>query len=243
MNHLAWKKTANQEGPFAPGPDHPGVSPSDTPLDDATHVIWQDPTAYNPFFHGPPYLPGMHVRLDKKASVQDLRTFVARMAAQEGHGLPSLLALLRALTVIHQSHHWLTYGPTYYSDHLLFERLYNETVGEVDQVAEKAVGIGCPKTLIHPGVQASAVSVLVSKFCGGGVYTGEGENPQSYVGSSLQAEQYFLASAKRVADTMKGLGELSRGTDNLIAGIEDLHEGHVYLLSQRLQGDPWKSSA
>jgi hypothetical protein len=239
MNHLEWKKVAAQGGPFAPDTDHPGVSPSNTPPDDATHVIWQDPTSYNPFFHGPPYLPGMKVRVDRKASTEDLRSFAASMATQQGHGLPATLALLRALTVIHQSHHWLTYGEAYYADHLLFERLYNETVGEVDSVAEKALGTGCPKVLIHPGLQSKAVAVLVTKFCGNGVTVGEGENPQAYVESSLRAENYFLTCTKQVAENMKGLGELTRGTDNLLAGIEDKHEGHVYLLTQRIQAASW----
>ena len=34
-------------------------------------------------------------------------------------------------------------------------------------------------------------------------------------------------------DDLKEMGLLTRGLDNMIAGIEDKHESHVYLLKQR----------
>ena len=224
---------------FRPSPDHPGVSPTDTPPDDATFVIWQDPSSYNPFFHGPPYLPGMKVRLDKSASVKT-HTIAAKLAHGEGLGLPTALVFVRALAQIHQGHHWLTYGETYYADHLLFERLYNETAEEADQIAEKAVGLGCPKDKLHPGLQASLIAKTVHMFCGNGVDVGEGENPASYAETSLKAETNFISCLAAIAAEMKNHGELTRGADNLIAGIEDKHESHVYLLNQRLTSDPWK---
>jgi hypothetical protein len=60
-----------------------------------------------------------------------------------------LLSALKALAVVHQSHHWQTRGVTYYGDHLLFERIYGNVDGEVDGIAEKAVGFG-PHLLVQP---------------------------------------------------------------------------------------------
>ncbi len=225
---------------FRPNPDHPGVSQTTTPPDDATFVIWQDPSSYNPFFHGPPYLPGMKVRLDKKASMKTSRTIATKLAHGEGLGLPTALVFVRALAMIHQGHHWLTHGDTYYADHLLFERLYNETAEEIDQIAEKAVGLGCPKDKIHPSLQSSLIAKTVHMFCGDGVNTSEASNPRVYAEISLKAEEHFIASLAAIAAEMKNHGELTRGADNLLAGIEDKHESHVYLLKQRLTSDPWK---
>lgn len=227
-------KVASQAAPFSPTPDHPGVSQTETPVDDATFAIWQDPSSYNPYFHGPPYLPGMKVRLDKTASGRTLVATAAKMAHGIGYGLPTVLVFLKALTIIHQSHHWLTYGESYYADHLLFERLYDETVAEVDQVAEKAVGTGCPLDKMHPGMQSCVVAHIVKKYCGDGETSGEGENPTAYLESSLLAEGQFLACVKQVVEVMKANGELTRGVDNMLAGIEDKHESHIYLLKQRL---------
>lgn len=229
MNPLAWKKSASE---MAPAPTYPGVTALPAPPDDATKVIWHDPSSYNPYFHGPPYLPGMHVRMDQKAA--------SKQANSGLEGLPAALIMLRALSAIHQAHHWLTYGEAYYADHLLFERLYNETEEEIDQVAEKALGLGTNRSFLHPGFQTAHVSKWVQTFCGNGWTEGEGENPTTYVQTSLKAETWFLGQMKKIAETMKAMGSLSRGADNLLAGIEDKHEGHVYLLTQRSQVDPWK---
>jgi DNA-binding ferritin-like protein len=226
--------------PFDLDPEHPGVSSSATPPDDATFVIWQDPSSYNPLFHGPPYLPGMKVRMDKAASLKTAGTIASKLAHGSGTGLPTALVFLRALTMIHQGHHWLTFGESYYADHLLFERLYDETLEEVDAVAEKAIGVGCPKDKIHPGLQATFITKVVQLFCGDGQNESMAGDPKSYLEASLKAEELLLSSLAAIAAEMKENGELTRGVDNLLAGIEDKHEGHVYLLKQRLTPDPWK---
>ena len=227
-------KTASQATPFAPIPDHPGVSASGTPPGDATFAIWQDPSSYNPFFHGPPYLPGMKVRMDRQASERTLVAAAGKMAKGQGYVLPTVLVFLKALVNIHQSHHWLTFGETYYADHLLFERLYDQTIEDIDGVAEKAIGTGCPLDTMHPGLQARIVSHIVEKYCGDGVTSSEGGNPKAYLEISLQAETQFMTCLAEIARVMKEKGDLTRGVDNMLAGIEDKHEGHLYLLKQRL---------
>jgi DNA-binding ferritin-like protein len=182
----------------------------------------------------------MKVRMDKSASVKTGQDIAAKLAHGPGFSLPTALAFLRALTMIHQSHHWLTHGDTYYADHLLFERLYNETVEEVDQVAERAVGLGCPMEKILPTMQAAVVHHIVKLFCEGET-VGEPSVAHAYVESSLKAEKAFLKCLAVIVHEMKEHGELTRGTDNLIAGIEDKHESHTYLLQQRLMADPWKA--
>lgn len=230
--HRRWKVGA---APFGPAPSQPA---------DAVETIWQDPSSYNPYTQGPPYLP--EVKFARKASVQDVVT-LAQSAPDAA--LPAILTVLRALAVVHQSHHWLTYGPVFYADHLLFERIYNDLVGEIDQVAERAIGTGASKTALHPGAQTKQIAVIVQALCGDGVTVGEGENPDTYVATSLRAERWLLECIKTVSSALESVGMLSRGTDNLLQGIEDKHEEHVYLLVQRTGGDkalkvasdPWKA--
>jgi len=214
---LRWKQAAF---PFAPA-------------DDASNVIWQDPSAYNPYTQGPPYLP--EVKTAKVASIQDIVSDAPDAA------LPALVTVLRAVAMVHQTHHWLTYGSTYYADHLLFERLYNAFPEEIDKIAERAVGTGASKTAIHAGVQANQVARCVETLCGDGSTFGEGENPDSFVATSLKAERWVLDSIKNVAESLKAVGQLSRGTDNLLQGVEDKHEEHVYLLTQRSLTASWKA--
>jgi DNA-binding ferritin-like protein len=221
VNPLAWKKVGAY--PFAP------VAPT---AEDASHSIWQDPSSYDPYTQGPPYLPER--KGNRTASVQEVVAGVLEVtiAAPEAV-LPAILTLLRSLAMVHQSHHWLTYGGVFYADHLLFDRLYNDVVGEIDQVAERAVGQGSPLSMIHPGAQAKQVARVVETLCGDGETFGEGENPDSFIATSLKAERWFLDCVRQMVASLEQVDRLSRGTDNLLAGIEDKHEEHVYLLLQR----------
>ena len=221
---LAWS-TKTASSPFYPQPQHPGVNSRVPSAGDATHVIWQDTSSYKPLFHGPPYLPGMEVQGTKVASKK-----VASVADTVSEVLVAVLVSLRALALLHQTHHWLSDGPEYYADHLLFERLYNETVEEIDAIGERAVGQGYALPAISPMSQAMGVAKFLETT----------EVFDSFCKRSLSAEYKFRTVISGAVAKLKELNALSRGTDNLLAGIEDKHEGHVYLLQQRTSSKAWK---
>ena len=143
--------------------------------------------------------------------------------------LSVVLVHLKYLAALHQNHHWTCAGDPYYGDHLLFERLYGDIPKEVDSIAEKAIGLGSTANvdlqLIH--------SQLLKLISGSGSAT---MIPQStdLAKKSLMAEMNFLAVMKHLCDSLKECGLMTHGLDNLLAGIEDKHEGHVYLLKQRI---------
>jgi hypothetical protein len=58
--------------------------------------------------------------------------------------------------------------------------------------------------------------------------------PTQLAERSLAAEVLFLNMCALAAASLKAKGQLSRGLDNLLAGIEDKAEGRIYLLRQRL---------
>jgi DNA-binding ferritin-like protein len=211
---------------------------------DATHAIWQDPTGYDHDLHGPPYLPpktaaevkpvvralirtAAHGKVGNHQAVFD--SLIAAYGTLPKPELGALLAFLRTLAVIHQSHHWQTRGEAFYADHLLFDRLYNDVIPEIDGVAERAVGSGS-RMLVAPALQVVQVGELTKVL-----YHGASPDPAApdLIALSLHAELWFLIFVQGVARRMKAAGALSRGTDNLLAGIEDKHEEHVYLLKQR----------
>lgn len=224
MNALRWKVAS---APFAPRPDYPGMQPSSA--GDATHAIWQDPSSYNPYKDGPPYLPGLPFAQLKTASADSFALT---------HDYASLLVALRALGLLHQSHHWLTKGENFYQDHLLFERLYNSVVVEIDRVGERAIGLGAHFHEMSPRVQAAQVAKIITELCG----TEEGAVAphQQFVATSLKAEQLFLDLLSRV----KSDSAPSIGTDNLLGDLGDTHEEHIYLLQQRSKlssASSWKA--
>ena len=146
--------------------------------------------------------------------------------------LSAMLTWLKYLYTLHQANHWTSKGDPFYGDHLLFQRLYEGVLEEVDAVAEKAVGVGS-----ELNVDLSRHNVAVCKV--GACFESQQVIPtkNALAQKSLAAEQEFLTVLDCLSGSMKNLGLLSRGIDNLIAGIHDKHEGHVYLLKRRCVED------
>lgn len=177
------------------------------------------------------------MRLTENVGVQvvvdpNLHIAVDNMCSEWGNlpypQLSVLLVHLKFLYHVHQNHHWTCKGDPFYGDHLLFQRLYEATQEEIDSVAEKTIGLGTSAN-VDLTLQTSQLLRLVQGY-------GMSQTipqPNELAKRSLAAEMNFLGCTSRLVESMKECGLLTRGLDNLIAGIEDKHEGHVYLLKQR----------
>ncbi len=149
----------------------------------------------------------------------------SRIKAEGSVSWVKLLSSLQALSLVHRVGHWTSKGPESYSDHLLFERLYSAVEGEVDKVAEKALGMGLAPEQILPLTLSRTTSAFLRLD----------EVAQIGVVEAMQAELTFLSVLREVLGEVAALDEVSwKGADNLLAGIMDKHEGHVYLLQQRM---------
>jgi len=150
---------------------------------------------------------------------------MGRQASPIALSLASLASMLHALYLLHQSAHWQTRGPTYYADHLMFQRLYKNIDKEIDSLGERAVNLGGPM-LVCPITTAELATPLLA-----GWGKGHGlDAPEKLVSMSLRAERSVL-DALGVAMTQTA----SDGVQNLLQGIADAHEGNLYLLDQRLR--------
>lgn len=149
--------------------------------------------------------------------------------------LAVFLGVLRSLYMIHQTHHWQSQGKDFYGDHLMFQHIYEGIAPEIDSVAEKLVGAG-GIALTNYFAQMHHMATFQK------VVSDKSKSPTEV---SLFAEMVFLEMGKlmltRLAEARKSRKEsgrmanlLSPGISNMIEGILDLHESHVYLLSQRL---------
>lgn len=196
------------------------------------HAIWVDPSRFDPVRHGPPFLPtGATMRLasQKNANIQDaLQSMAAENAAGPLGYLSAMLAYLRAASLIHQAHHWQTQGQSFYGDHLLFMRIYEESAKGIDSLAERAIGLGGTQ-LVDPIMQAKHVALCVDKCYG--VRTDS--DPEGMITISLRMENYLLEALKVVLAVLGQEGLLTDGTENLLQDLADKHEEFVYLLKQR----------
>jgi DNA-binding ferritin-like protein len=140
--------------------------------------------------------------------------------------------LLRALAMIQQTAHWQTSGPNFMGDHLLFERLYNETNAEVDVVAEKAAGVGSARLLElrYSLENMKRFAVAVDEV----TTLGTPSEVSPHVRRVWKAETAFLKAGDKLMEMLEKRGLLTRGVENLLGAVLDKHEGHVYLLKQRL---------
>jgi DNA-binding ferritin-like protein len=143
--------------------------------------------------------------------------------------LSFILGSLRAIAGVAQSAHWQAYGSNYYSDHLLFERIYKTADADVDALAEKIVGYARRPDCVDARVQA----LLVAKITETIVKTSTGEErlltPEEHVLCLLSAEE---ALVDLIWDACEHV-EYSPGVENLLQGIADKHEQSIYLLRQR----------
>jgi hypothetical protein len=143
--------------------------------------------------------------------------------------LSVLLAAYRAMALIHQSAHWVCRGDQFYGDHLLMERLYNDANGFIDQIAEKAVGIG-GEMLVEPKLQLIQMN-LIFDACNFNSMPSEND----LVLRSLVTEQYVLTFVNFALETLKENFVLTQGIENFLQGLADAAENRCYLLKQRLR--------
>lgn len=143
--------------------------------------------------------------------------------------LSVVLVHLKYLYALHQNHHWISMGDPYYGDHLLFQRLYGNIVEEIDGVAEKAIGLGSTANVDLQLVNSQVLKLI----CGQGSAS---MIPQSsdLAKKSLMAEMSFLKVVDHAMLHLKEMGLLTSGLSNMLEGIADVHESHIYLLKQRV---------
>jgi DNA-binding ferritin-like protein len=134
------------------------------------------------------------------------------------------IATLKALALIHQHNHWTTRGDAFYGEHLLFERLYDATLENVDMAAEKFMGLlgdGC----LDYDLQTELLNKVLLKY-----KDLEGSPTQM----SLAAEKDFLKFSKDAYNCFEEEGKLTLGLDDMIMSIASKREESVYLLQQSL---------
>lgn len=211
----------------------------DNPYEDSQHVVWQDPTEYDMQKHGPPYLP-TRLASDQKAEV---RSWLRKQAAYYDAGpamvpegspytiLSYLLAGLRGLYMFHQTAHWQTRGGHYYADHLLFQRIYEETAEGVDDLAERLIGLTGDPGQVSLCKQIEIIEAMIKIAHQGN--PAPAPAPEDLVRLALNAETMLLGGISKIRASLEDAGAWTDGLDDLIPAIAGKHETFVYLLKQR----------
>lgn len=136
-----------------------------------------------------------------------------------------LMARFRALSLYYQLIHWTLKGSWFYQDHLLAERLYNDTNDVIDGIAEKGIGAtGSTEHVLLPDVLARVTEII-----------------KPYPVTVTSNAQFWLAALKMERELtlwMHAAAEAEKdlGVQNML--ITFLEEGHqrVYLVRARAMG-------
>ena len=164
-----------------------------------------------------------------KLKLEDL--YMTR-GVQEYAELGIFLDLLRALSFLHQTHHWQASGANFMGDHVLYSRLYDTTNGEIDGVGERAVGLGVPELVNYRHSLDN-----MNRFLNALDDVNTMDTPALRLAKkSMLAEKSFQTAGGKLMDTLKERGLLTKGLEQCLGTILDTHETHVYLLKQRING-------
>jgi DNA-binding ferritin-like protein len=137
------------------------------------------------------------------------------------------IASLKGMALIHQHSHWSTRGVAFYGDHLLFERLYNSALKDLDLAAEKFIGLLGDEVLDYD-LQNELLHGVLQKY----------KNLEgSPLEMSLAMEKDFLKFSLQAYHAFEDADKLTLGMDDMLMAIASQREESVYLLQQALKGD------
>ena len=143
-----------------------------------------------------------------------------------GQTMHDVLCTLRTMYVHYQNLHWESKGESFYSDHLMFQRLYESVAKETDMVAEKILGLtGDARwvSAIHTVQHGYETLQIWHEIT-------EGDEP---VSRAFFSEMYFLEQLDYVKAALEEADSLSYGLDDLLSSLASKHEENSYLLRQR----------
>lgn len=153
-------------------------------------------------------------------SVAGAGGYLEEVSAKEH--LQSLLALLRALHWEYYTSHWRVRGSTFYGDHLLFQRLYDENMPEeIDALAEKLV-FKYGEAVIDPTHQMKMGHTWLQHIDG----------ILDWHDRGLRLEELLQDQIKRTYDMLDMASELTLGIDDFLMTLANAHESNMYLLKQ-----------
>jgi DNA-binding ferritin-like protein len=144
--------------------------------------------------------------------------------------LMEFLACLKMNLNYIQAAHWISKGSSFYGDHLMFEKIYNELGGEMDAYAEKIIALSSDEVVNPIEVLRMAAERLpkVIEFSG----DHDGDDLTMY---AINSEKYVLSELEKLYDMLKEQNETTMGLDDLLMEIHNNHESHIYLLKQRIK--------
>lgn len=130
------------------------------------------------------------------------------------------VATLKCIYSISQQNHWKAKGSSFYSDHLLFQRIYEQTQENVDEAAEKFLAIFGDEVLEN-SLQTNLENKIMNKY----------KDLEGF-DQTIKIINDFLDYSKFAYNCFEKENKKSMGMDDMIMSIANKQEEHIYLLTQ-----------
>lgn len=140
------------------------------------------------------------------------------------HALLDVLALLYAIRLHAQAAHWSARGSDFYSDHLMWERIYKSTDKAIDTVGEQMI--------YAFNLDDMSARVLARKVAQH-QETLQREAASGHLRCAILLEQAVLAFIDTAHEALRQDSHLSRALENMLMNLAEERTRILYLLSRR----------
>lgn len=135
-----------------------------------------------------------------------------------------VLTILRAQYISYQTSHWQVCGSSFYSDHLLFERLYGSVTEDIDKLAEKMVCYSGEDS-VELESQAAKISSMCAKW----------SNEKCHYKRGMKSEQMLQEAIEEAYSEITRAKKMTLGLDDFLMALANAHEENIYLLKRSLK--------
>jgi DNA-binding ferritin-like protein len=143
-----------------------------------------------------------------------------------------IMALLNILQLHYRCAHWESKGTDSYARHLLFERLYDTVAADIDEVAEKVIGVWGLHNAEEIFVDVE-LTLMMARMMMELPHISDEE--QTHLPKSYYLEKVMLKYLDRVYEELESSGEMTMGLDDFVMALYSKHEHNLYLIQQALK--------
>lgn len=152
----------------------------------------------------------------------------AGVCATSVENLNQILADTMTLRDLYKKHHWQVAGPTFYQNHLLFDKHYKEQAELVDVLAERIQMLGGISLALAPDVAEETNIPRAPR--------GREELP-AQISRLLAAHETILLETRAIVRTAEEAGDTGT-SDLLVSQVIRTHEMQVWFLAEHLVDVP-----
>lgn len=141
------------------------------------------------------------------------------------------IAMLRGMQLWYHAAHHVTRGASFFGDHAdAFGKLYNELSADFDKAVEKAIGLTNDEEMACPVHITKMACQVICKYPSPVSLTA-----LAMASCALEMEKHHNQLVDAIFHELEEAGCLTLGLDDMLMATVNDHEGHIYMLQQRVK--------